>query len=67
MSKPISNGYLSFFFGKVDYGLANHVGIVEKVENGKVNTIEGNSNDACKRLEYNSGDSRILGYGVPAY
>ncbi len=46
---------------------ADHVGIVEKVENGNVYTIEGNSGDVCKRLEYSYGDSRILGYGVPAY
>ena len=55
------------FFDWDSDGYANHVGIVEKVENGKVYTIEGNSGDACKKLEYNSGDSRILGYGVPAY
>ena len=55
------------FFDWDSDGYANHVGIVEKVENGKVHTIEGNSGDACKKLEYNSGDSRILGYGVPAY
>lgn len=55
------------FFDWDSDGLANHVGIVEKVENGKVYTIEGNSNDACERLGYNSGDSKILGYGVPAY
>ena len=55
------------FFDWDSDGLANHVGIVEKVEDGKVHTIEGNSSDACKRLQYNSVDSRILGYGVPAY
>ena len=55
------------FFDWDNDGLANHVGIVEKVKDGKVHTIEGNSGDACKKLEYNSGDSRILGYGVPAY
>lgn len=55
------------FFDWDSDGYANHVGIVEKVEDGKVHTIEGNSGDACKKLEYNSGDSRILGYGVPAY
>lgn len=55
------------FFDWDGDGYANHVGIVEKVENGKVHTIEGNSGDACKKLEYNSDDSRILGYGVPAY
>lgn len=55
------------FFDWDSDGLANHVGIVEKVKDGKLHTIEGNSGDACKKLEYNSGDSRILGYGVPAY
>lgn len=55
------------FFDWDSDGYANHVGIVEKVENGKVHTIEGNSDDTCKKLEYNSSDSRILGYGVPAY
>ena len=55
------------FFDWDSDGLANHVGIVEKVKDGKVHTIEGNSGDACKKLEYNSGDLRILGYGVPAY
>lgn len=55
------------FFDWDSDGLANHVGIVEKIKDGKVHTIEGNSGDACKKLEYNLGDSRILGYGVPAY
>lgn len=28
-------------------GLPDHVGIVEKVENGRVYTIEGNTTDSC--------------------
>ena len=52
------------FFDWDSDGLANHV---EKVEDGKVHTIEGNSSDVCNRLQYNSDDFRILGYGVPAY
>ena len=55
------------FFDWDSDGLANHVGIVEKVKDGKVHTIEGNSGDACKKLEYNSSDSKILGYGIPQY
>ena len=31
-------------------GSADHVGIVEKVENGRVYTIEGNSHYANKRI-----------------
>lgn len=44
-------------------GKADHVGIVEKVENGIVYTIEGNSGDACKQNQYNVGHYEILGYG----
>lgn len=29
-------------------GLPDHVGIVEKVENGRVYTIEGNTTDSCR-------------------
>lgn len=55
------------FFDWNNDGKPNHVGIVEKAENGKVYTIEGNSGDACKKLEYNLSDSKIIGYGIPAY
>lgn len=48
-------------------GSSDHVGIVEKVENGIVYTIEGNRSDSCKRCTYSVGHYQILGYGVPAY
>lgn len=49
-------------------GKADHVGIVEKCENGKVYTIEGNTTgDMCKQNQYDVGSSVILGYGTPAY
>ncbi len=48
-------------------GRPNHVGIVEKVENGMVYTIEGNSDDACQRRSYRIGHYEILGYGVLGY
>ncbi len=35
-------------------GSPDHVGIVEKVENGRVYTIEGNSGDACQQNSYPS-------------
>ena len=44
-------------------GRADHVGIVEKVENGIVYTIEGNSGDACRQKQYAVGHYEILGYG----
>ena len=48
-------------------GLPDHVGIVEKVENGIVYTVEGNSGDTCRQNQYPVGHYEILGYGVPAY
>lgn len=48
-------------------GLADHVGIVEKVENGRVYTIEGNTSDSCRERSYSLGNYEILGYGIPAY
>lgn len=45
-------------------GRPNHVGIVEKVENGMVYTIEGNSDDTCRRRSYSIGHYEILGYGI---
>lgn len=40
------------------------IGIVESVSNGRVNTIEGNIEDAVKRCSYYLNYSDILGYGV---
>lgn len=40
-----------------------HVGIVERVENGRVHTVEGNSGNRVARRSYDLGSSRIAGYG----
>ena len=48
-------------------GESDHVGIVEKCENGIVYTIEGNSGDSCRENHYAVGYYEILGYGCPAY
>ena len=48
-------------------GLADHAGIVEKVENGFVYTVEGNSGDSCRENRYAIGHYEIYGYGTPAY
>ena len=45
-------------------GEADHVGIVEKCENGIVYTIEGNSGDTCRQNQYPVGYYEILGYGI---
>ena len=61
-----SAGDIIFFDWDGD-GTTDHVGIVEKCENGIVYTVEGNSGDACKQNQYSVGSSSIYGYGVPAY
>ena len=48
-------------------GEPDHTGIVQKVENGMVYTVEGNSGDSCRINSYPVGHYEILGYGVPAY
>ena len=48
-------------------GRADHVGIVAKVGNGNIYTIEGNSADSCRERSYPVGYWEILGYGVPDY
>ena len=45
-------------------GDADHVGIVEKCENGVVYTVEGNSGDACKIKSYPLNSQYIHGYGL---
>ncbi len=50
------------FSGAQD-GVPDHVGIVEKVENGRVYTVEGNSGDQCCQRSYPVGYYEIYGYG----
>ena len=59
-------GDIIFFDWEGD-GTTDHVGIVEKCENGTVYTVEGNSSDACRQRQYTVGSRNIYGYGVPAY
>jgi len=48
-------------------GWADHIGIVEKVENGIIHTIEGNSNNEVKRNTYRIGHGNIRGFATPRY
>lgn len=61
-----ATGDLIFFDWDGD-GITDHAGIVEKCENGRIYTVEGNSGDACRQQSYPLGDSTIYGYGVVAY
>lgn len=53
------------FFG--NRSESTHTGLVERVENGVVQTIEGNTSDRVARRQYRIGDGSILGYGRPDY
>ena len=62
------------FFGRDNKGgsgpqddVPDHVGIVERVENGVVYTVEGNSGDSCRQNTYSVGHYEIWGYGCPIY
>ena len=61
-----ASGMLIFFDWATQDGVPDHVGIVEKVENGMVYTVEGNSRDMCRQKQYALGSSVILGYGMAA-
>lgn len=62
---PPAGAYILFDW-KSD-GIADHVGLVEYVQDGVVHTIEGNSGRAVRRNSYKLGDKRIMGYGVPMF
>lgn len=65
--KLIRPGMLIFFDwledGKRD-GHGDHVGIVTKVANGRIYTVEGNKDDKVAEGSYPIGSKSILGFGV---
>lgn len=62
-----NTGDLIFFDWSPRDGSVDHVGIVEKVENGYVYTVEGNTTNSCAKRCYSVGHYEIYGYGLPAY
>lgn len=59
--------YLEIYFDWNSDGHTEHVGIVERVENGTVYTGEGNASNTCAQRHYVVGSSDIYGYGIPVY
>lgn len=59
-------GDIIFFDWENDRNV-DHVGIVEDLENNTVHTIEGNSDNTCRRKQYNINSNVIYGYGIPMY
>ena len=48
-------------------GQSDHVGIVWKVEDGIIYTVEGDSGDSCRVNQYPVCHYEILGYGIANY
>lgn len=68
-------GDIVFFCGSRHSG-ANHIAIIHQVANGRIYTVEGNTSGASgvvdngggvSKKSYSIGNSKILGYGRPAY
>ena len=69
-STPSAGDIITFNWDKdtqQNDGWADHIGIVEKVENGIIHTIEGNSNNEVKRNTYRIGHGNIRGFATPRY
>ena len=56
-----------FFKYSDDDSTADHTGIVVRVTDNLVETIEGNSGNEVKRKAYQRTDKTIVGYGHPRY
>lgn len=59
----IQPGTIIFFDWEPD-GKPNHVGIVTRVENGRIYTVEGNSSDSVREKSYAANSNHLYGFGV---
>ena len=71
-STPKSGDIITFNwdeYSQSNDGFADHIGIVERVENGLIHTIEGNSGvvGTVKRNVYRIGHGNIRGFATPRY
>lgn len=61
--KRIYPGMIIFFDWEPD-GKPNHVGIVTKVADGYIYTVEGNSGDAVREKSYSADSKYVFGFGI---
>ncbi len=61
--KLVYPGMIIFFDWEPD-GKPNHVGIVTKVADGYIYTVEGNSGDAVREKSYSADSKCIFGFGL---
>ena len=60
-------GDIIFFIWSKGESTPDHVGIVERVEDGRVYTIEGNRSDKVQQFSYDLDSWQIYGYAFPDY
>lgn len=48
-------------------GVPDHTGIVDRVDENYIYTIEGNLGNTCRQNKYPIDSANIFGYGTPAY
>lgn len=60
-------GDIIFFIWSKGEATPDHVGLVEKVENGRIYTIEGNRSDKVQEFDYDLDSWQIYGYATPNY
>jgi len=65
LEKPSPGDIIVFDWQK--NGWKDHIGFVEKIENSKVTTIEGNTSGRVARRKYAWNDWRVAGYARPQY
>ncbi len=59
---PQEGDILWFIWGGTGATICDHIGIVQKVENNQIVTIEGNASDSVAERSYPLNDSRIIGF-----
>lgn len=64
---PNTGDIIFFVWNNPEEPTPDHVGIVEKVDNGRVYTIEGNRSDKVQRFSYDINSWQIYGYALPNY
>lgn len=65
--EPLSGDLIFFDWdeaGDEDYGVPDHVGVVLRLSDGVLHTLEGNSAGLVEECRYDARDPHILGYGV---
>lgn len=62
--KPAAGDQIFFFDNS---GVINHTGLVVKVDDKRVYTVEGNSDNMVKAHSYALDNKKIAGYGRPAW